>query len=150
MKLKSKPKAPERKDVNHRIELPYDVVVFDILPHCVKYLTEILDYTEGELTLLDEHDLQLDYSRGYYDEVDLYVNFTTLESLNSFSKRVAAYDKKMDDYNLWLTENADEIAEEIAERERKQKVDFRNKTQAKVDKLAAQLAREHAKLSTLN
>lgn len=149
MKLKGKPKAPERKDVNHRIELPYDVVVFDILPHCIKHLTTCDDYTEGELTLLSEHDLRLDYSRGYYDSVDMYVEFTTLESLNSFSKRVAAYDKRMDDYNIWLHENADEIAEEIAARERKQKVDFRNKTQAKVDKLAAQLAAEHKKLSTL-
>jgi hypothetical protein len=149
MKLKGKPKAPERKDVNHQIELPYDVVVFDILPHCIKHLTTCDDYVEGELTLLSEHDLRLDYGRGYYDSVDMFVNFTTLESLNSFSKRVASYDKRMDDYNIWLHENADEIAAEIAERERKQVIAFRVKTQAKVDKLSDQLLREHNKLAAL-
>ena len=149
MKLKGKPKAPERKDVNHSIELPYDVVVFDILPHCIKHLTTCDDYHEGELTLLSEHDLKLDYSRGYYDSVDMYVNFTTLQSLNSFSKRAAAYDQRMVEYNTWLTEYADEIAVEIAERERKQVIEFRNKTQAKVDKLSDQLLREHNKLAAL-
>ena len=148
MKLKSQPRLPFRKEVDHRVDLPYDCIVFDIVSHCVKQLV-LEGYTPAELTLLSDHDIKLDYSRGYYDDVDLIANFTTLESDESWNRREQAYIKRMDDYDLWLVENADAIAVEIAERERQQKINFRNKTQAKVDKLADQLAAEHKKLSAL-
>lgn len=148
MKLKSKPKAPERKEIRQQVGLQYDIVVFDIVMECFNHMTQ-QGYTAEEAKLLSDRDITLDYNRGYYDEVELVATFNTTESDESWYKRVAAYDQRMEEYNTWLTENADDIAVEIAAREVQQKIDFRVKTQAKVDKLADQLAREHKRLKTL-
>jgi hypothetical protein len=148
VKLKGKPAEIKRKSVNHEVELPYDVIVFDIVPHCIKQLV-LEGYTEDELDILHNHDIKLDYKRGYYDAVDLTANFTLPESDQMWNRRRDAYNKRMEEYNTWCEENKDEIAEELAQREAQQKVNEALRLQREVDKLSAKLASNQQKLSRL-
>jgi hypothetical protein len=79
MKIKTRPKLVPRKDMTHRVEIPYDVIVFEILDRCICELA-CQGYEKKELVLLSDHDIKLSYSHGYYDEVDLIAEFTTLEA----------------------------------------------------------------------
>lgn len=148
MKIKSCPQSPVRKTENYSLELPYETSVFDILPYCIDHLRLFTGHTKEELVLTDK-DITLDYERGYYDAVELVAQFTTLESDANWAVRAAAYEKRLKAYVEWYEQNEDEINDELAARELAKHDENIKRTQEKLAKLSAELARNHRKLASL-
>jgi hypothetical protein len=145
MKIKGRPTLPPRKDVNHTVELPYGTSVFDILEHCVRHLIG-LGYTASEVQWLSDHDLTISYSHGYYDEVSLNVEFTTLECEADWIRRQSAYETRLAEYNRWYTENEAEIKLELERRKREEKLAIAKDLEAEVARLTTVLAQKQQQL----
>lgn len=131
IKLRAKPKKPERKMIEERTYIDYATT-----------LQDFVDIYEG----FDLSKVYLEEDVGYYGEDDRYYFVGKRpETDEEFNKRTEQYERAIKKYNEWYEENEQEIIEEKQLRKQKEA----EKRKKELEKERIRLEKSAAKINKL-
>lgn len=137
--IRNKPSKPVRlKNQNHEKRISY------------LSLEEVIDIAREWGAPFVECDVEIDSGYGYSCDCSVILSWSGPEPIEIFQERVGKYEKALESYDAWYNENKDEIVVEVARRKEVKAEAIKASAQEKVDKLAAELAKNQKRLRAMS